>query len=36
MKLNRTSKILSIAYLVTIIMLLVIVPVLLWYISKLE
>lgn len=33
---NRTSKILSIAFLVTILILLIVVPVALWYISKLE
>ena len=33
---NKSSKIFSFAFVVTIIMLLVIVPVLLWYISKLE
>ena len=33
---NKSSKILSLAFVVTIIILLVIVPVLLWYISKLE
>lgn len=33
---NRTSKILSIAFLVTVLILLIVVPVALWYISKLE